>query len=112
MVADIIAGVLIAAGMLLSILGGVGINRFPDVWSRMHAATKPVTLGLAFVLLGTALIEPDAANSVKLVLAAVLQFLTAPVAAHMVGRAAYRGGNPLSPRTGVDELAEARRGDE
>jgi multicomponent Na+:H+ antiporter subunit G len=102
-VAEIAAAVLLLSGVALSIIGGIGINRFPDVFARMHAATKPITLGLALVLLGAALLKTEIPSIVKLLLAAGLQFITAPVAAHMVGRAAYRAGTERSP--GVDELA-------
>jgi multicomponent Na+:H+ antiporter subunit G len=104
-VADVAAAVLLLSGVALSILGGLGINRFPDVFARMHAATKPVTLGLALVLVGAALLKTDLPSIVKLLLAASLQFITAPVAAHMIGRAAYRAGTELSPETTLDELA-------
>jgi multicomponent Na+:H+ antiporter subunit G len=103
--AEILAATLILSGVVLSILGGIGINRFPDVFARMHAATKPVTLGLALVLVGAALVKTEVPSVVKLVLAASLQFVTAPVAAHMIGRAAYRAGTELSPETSPDELA-------
>jgi multicomponent Na+:H+ antiporter subunit G len=105
---EIAAAVLLLSGVALSILGGVGINRFPDVFARMHAATKPVTLGLALVLVGAALLKTDVPSVVKLLLAASLQFITAPVAAHMIGRAAYRAGTELSPDTRLDELAGER----
>jgi multicomponent Na+:H+ antiporter subunit G len=101
------AAVLILLGTAFSVLGGVGLHRFPDVFARMHAATKPVTLGLASILLGAALVQTHVPSAVKLVLAAGLQFITAPVAAHMIGRAAYRTGTELSPQTTIDELAEA-----
>ena len=106
-VGEVAAAVLLLSGVALSILGGIGINRFPDVFARMHAATKPVTLGLALVLVGAALLKADVPSIVKLLLAAGLQFITAPVAAHMVGRAAYRAGTELSPDTRLDELAAA-----
>jgi multicomponent Na+:H+ antiporter subunit G len=104
---EVVAAVLMLFGVALCVLGGVGLNRFPDVFARMHAATKPVTLGLALVALGAAWVEPSIPGSVKLVLAALLQFVTAPVAAHMIGRAAYRAGVPMSLHTQVDELAGA-----
>ena len=62
-------------------------------------------LGLALVLVGAALLKTDLPSIVKLLLAASLQFITAPVAAHMIGRAAYRAGTELSPETTLDELA-------
>jgi multicomponent Na+:H+ antiporter subunit G len=104
---EILASALLLSGVALAILGGIGINRFPDVFARMHAATKPVTLGLALVLLAAASVKTEFPSIVKLLLAATLQFITAPVGAHMVGRAAYRAGTEMSPDTRIDELADA-----
>lgn len=101
-----VAAVLMLAGTAFALLGAIGLHRFDDVYGRMHAATKPVTLGLAFALLGAALIKDDVPSSVKLLLAAGLQFITAPIGAHMIGRAAYRSGDQLAPGYQADELAE------
>jgi len=101
-----VAAVLLLSGTVFALTGAIGLQRFPDVFARMHAATKPVTLGLAFMLLGAALVKDDVASSVKLLLAAALQFVTAPVGAHMIGRAAYRDGRQLGPDYQVDELAD------
>lgn len=103
--------VLAAAGLLLgagfAVVAAVGLHRFPDVFTRMHAATKPATLGLVLVNLTAAAWIGETDASVKLLLVVVLQLLTAPVGAHMVARAAYRHGRLLSERTAVDELADA-----
>ena len=104
--ADVIGAVLLFAGSMLALLGAVGLHRFPDVFARMHAATKPATLGTVLVLTGAAVAVADFAVSSTLVLIAALQLITAPVGAHMVGRAAYRAGTELSPATVIDELAE------
>lgn len=104
-IADIIGSVMLVTGSLLSLLGAIGLHRFGDVFARMHAATKPATFGVVLVLGGAALISADLRLSATLLLVAALQFLTAPVGAHMVGRAAYRGGVELSAETSVDELA-------
>ena len=106
---DGLAAALLLTGVGLSVVAGVGLQRFPDVFARMHAATKPATLGLVLVLSGAALRVDDPGHVAKLLLAVALQFFTAPVGAHMVGRAAYRAGTELSPATSVDELAKARR---
>lgn len=103
---EVAAGALLILGAALALLGTIGLQRFPDVFARMHAATKPVTLGLACVLLGAAILEPDPTWRTKLLVAAALQFITAPVGAHMIGRAAYRAGTEMSPETRVDELAD------
>lgn len=107
MIADVVSGVLILAGVALSVLAGIGLHRFPDVFARMHAATKPATLGLVLILAGSALQVDEAGDVAKLLLVVGLQFLTAPVGAQVVGRAAYRAGTELSPETSVDELADA-----
>ena len=99
------AWLLILSGSLLALVAGIGLQRFPDVFARMHAATKPATLGLILILAGTALLIEDPGSTTKLLLVLVLQFITAPVGAHMVGRATYRAGTELSPATSVDELA-------
>ncbi len=106
---DAIAAVLILVGVALAVTAGLGLQRFPDVFARMHSATKPATLGLVLVLVGAALRVEDAGDVAKLLLVLVLQFITAPVGAHMVGRAAYRAGTELSPTTSTDELARDRR---
>ncbi len=107
----VVASVLVSAGVALSLIAGLGLHRFPDVFARMHAATKPATLGLVLVLAAAAVRVDDPGDVAKLLLVVALQFLTAPVAAHMIGRAAYRAGTELSPTTTTDELAAAHRGD-
>lgn len=99
--------VLVGIGSALIAIAGLGILRLPDVYARMHAATKAASLGLASILAGTALQFPGLDVVVKLVLAIVFQFLTAPVASHMIGRAAYRAGVERWEGTLYDDLAEA-----
>lgn len=106
-VLDVVSGVLIVAGCLLGMLGGIGVLRLPDVFGRMHAATKPPTLGLVLVAAGAVLRVDRVADISFLVLVVGLQFLTAPVGAHLVGRSAYASGGELSPDTVIDELADA-----
>jgi multicomponent Na+:H+ antiporter subunit G len=101
--------VLILAGGALALLAGIGLVRLPDVFARMHAATKPATLGLVLVCLGAALTDAEAADVAKLLLVVVLQFLTAPVGAHMVGRAASHAGVLLEAKTVLDEMAPVAR---
>lgn len=105
---DAVAAVLLLVGVALSIIAGIGLQRFPDVFARMHAATKPATLGLVLILAAAAFRVEEGGAVAKLLLVIVLQFFTAPVGAHMVGRAAYRTGTELSPATTIDELAATR----
>lgn len=102
--ADLLGSALLLSGVALAVVAGVGLLRFPDVLSRMHAATKPATLGLLLVMIGAALATDDPGNRTRLLLVAAFQFLTAPVAAHMIGRAAYRSGLGGLSELVVDEL--------
>ena len=102
---EIVVAVLLLGGVSLGLLAALGLQQFDDVFARMHAATKPATLGLVMILAATALTLADTGAVTKLLLVVVLQFITAPVGAHMVGRAAYRAGTELSERTQIDELA-------
>jgi multicomponent Na+:H+ antiporter subunit G len=103
-VLDVVSSALLLGGVALAVVAGIGLLRFPDVFSRMHAATKPATLGLLMVCLGAALVMDDGAHRSKLLLVAAFQFLTAPVAAHMIGRAAYRSGTGALDDLVVDDL--------
>ncbi|MEZ5141605.1 MAG: monovalent cation/H(+) antiporter subunit G [Acidimicrobiales bacterium] len=84
---EAVSSVLLLVGGALAAVAGLGLVRFPDVLSRMHAATKPATLGLVLVAAGTALRLSAASDLTKIALIVALQLLTAPVGAHLVGRA-------------------------
>ncbi|HVL81071.1 MAG TPA: monovalent cation/H(+) antiporter subunit G [Actinomycetota bacterium] len=101
----VVGDVMIGLGGLLMVLAGLGILRLPDVFSRMHAGTKAASLGLALILGGSALHMQQLPAVVKLLAALVFQFVTSPVAAHVIGRGAYVSGIPLWEGTLVDELA-------
>jgi multicomponent Na+:H+ antiporter subunit G len=110
LVREVISGALLLGGVGLAVVAGVGLLRFPDVFSRMHAATKPATLGLLMVTVGAALVMEDGSHRAKLLLVCGFQFLTAPVAAHMIGRAAYRAGTGDLDDLVLDELREVSDG--
>ncbi|HSL11723.1 MAG TPA: monovalent cation/H(+) antiporter subunit G [Actinomycetota bacterium] len=107
----VIISIAILLGSALMVLAAVGVVRLPDVYARLQAGTKAASLGLALIFLGTALASDGRTGAVKLVLAALFQFATAPVAAHVIGRAAYLSGAPQWEGTVVDELADAFRTD-
>ncbi|MFW6090864.1 MAG: monovalent cation/H(+) antiporter subunit G [Actinomycetota bacterium] len=90
LVGDVIAGGCLLAGAFLSLTAAVGALRLNSLLTRMHAVTKPQVLGMLLLLIGLAarLLDPSALG--LLLLTGVFQLLTGPVAAHMVGRAAYR----------------------
>jgi len=99
-----VSDVLLLAGGSWMVLAAVGMLKFDDVISRMHVGTKATTLGLWLVLMGAALrLPPD--DAVKLMLAAVLVSVTAPVGAHLVARAVHE--SPGDARVNIattDEL--------
>jgi multicomponent Na+:H+ antiporter subunit G len=105
-IADGIAAVLLVLGASLSTVAGIGLFRFPDQLSRMHAGTKPQVLGLLLVLLALAFAWRSWVWVPVLILAWVLQMLTAPVSAHLVGRAGYRTKHLKREILYVDELAD------
>lgn len=106
-VLDLLGTLLLLLGCLLSLVAAIGVLRFPDLLTRMHAATKPQVLGLLLVALGLSLVLRELRASAILVLVVVAQLATAPVAGHMVGRASYRAGQVRHDLLVVDELSGA-----
>ena len=102
--ADVIVGSLAIAGALFVLLAGVGVLRLPDLYARMHAATKASTVGIALVgIAGAIAIDGGTA---KIVLAVAVIFVTAPSAAHFIGRAAYRAEGVDIRLDGRDDLGD------
>ena len=107
LVLDILTGICLVLGAFLSLAAGVGLLRFPDAIARMHATTKPQILGLIFILAAIALQDRRWTTVLVLVTILLLQMLTAPISAHMVGRAGYRTGVVAPGSLLVDELERA-----
>lgn len=104
---DTIVGILAIMGGLLVLIAGVGVLRFSDLYARMHAATKATTVGIGLIsIAGAIAIEGGAA---KILLAAAVIFITAPSAAHFIGRAAYRAEGIEIRLHGHDDLKELMR---
>jgi multicomponent Na+:H+ antiporter subunit G len=106
-VLDAVALILLLAGALLCLTAAIGVARFKDVPTRLHAATKPQVLGLMLICLAIALALRSWPVTAVLVPVVVIQFATAPLAAHMVGRRAYRNGRVDRASLLVDELTDA-----
>ena len=87
LVRDVISGVLMIAGSLLALLASLGLFRLSSTRARMHATTKPATLGVLLCGIGAALQVSSASDVTKVVVIVVLQLVTAPIGAHMLGRA-------------------------
>jgi multicomponent Na+:H+ antiporter subunit G len=101
---DVVTSALFIAGTLLALIASVGINVMPDIYARLHAATKPATLSAALTLVGASLQVGDWEAVSKLMLALALQLTAAPIAAHVLSRASHDAGAELSADTIVDEL--------
>ena len=102
----IIAAALLLIGSAFLLLASLGIFRMPDLYMRMSSSSKGVTLGAGCLALGFAFYMNDVSVTTRALLVVLLFFLKAPVAAHMLGRAAYRARVPLWEGTLADELRE------
>jgi multicomponent Na+:H+ antiporter subunit G len=106
---DIITAALLALGSLFSLVAALGMLRLPDTVMRMHAATKAGTLGAGLILIGEAFFYAELGITLRALAAIAFLLLTAPVAAHLIGRAAYYSGIKLWQKTRIDQLAERYR---
>lgn len=111
MMINIIGLIFIGIGLTFDVLGCLGLVRLPDVYCRLQAATKCVTLGTCSILFGTFLIVGFTAAGVKSLLCMIFIVLTAPVAAHAIARGAHRAGVKLCKGSVVDKYAEDKEGE-
>ena len=103
---DIVGYILITTGILFDIFGCIGLVRFPDVYNRLQASTKCVTLGTFLLLVGVALVCGLSALGMKAVICAVFILITSPTAAHAIAKGAYASGVELWKNSVVDKYAE------
>jgi len=108
---DIIGVLLITIGVLFDLFGCIGLVRLPDIYNRLQAATKCVTLGTCMILLGVLFIAGIGSSGIRALLCAIFILLTSPVAAHALSRAAHRAGIKLWDGSVVDRYAEKDRND-
>lgn len=104
MIVEILASTFLVLGSLFILLAAIGFLRFPDTLIRMAAVSKASTLGLVLILGSVALMQRELEPVLKILFIVVFTFLTAPVASHLIGRAAYRKGTPLFHRTQRNDL--------
>lgn len=107
LVISIILSVLILLSGVLSIAAAAGLMRFPDLLSRLHSGSKPQVFGLISVLIVVAVTHPSFGLITTCLLIACFQMATAPVGAHMIGRAGYRTRHLRRAQLYRDELADA-----
>ena len=108
---SVIGLIFITIGLAFDVFGCLGLVRLPDVYNRLQAATKSVTMGTCSILFGTFLIVGFTASGMKSLLCIIFLLLTSPVAAHAIARGAHRSGIKLWERSVVDKYAEDKEGE-
>lgn len=87
------------------VIAGLGLIRFPGLILRMHASSKAGTLGTSLVLIAVAFYFRDLGVTTRALITIIFLYITTPVAAHLIARAAYFAGTPLWKGTVIDELS-------
>jgi len=105
---NFLAAAFILAGSFFAFVAALGLLRLPDILMRLHAATKAGAFGVSLMLIGAVLPFGTLRTAVIAVLIIVFFYVTAPVAAHLIGRAAYLRNCKLWSGTGIDELGPTR----
>lgn len=111
MIKEWIIVIVMLSGALFMLLASLGLIRLPDIYTRMHAATKAPTLGLFLMLVSLCLYFTSFFTIINSVFTILFLFLTIPVASHMIARAAHRIGTPKWKATVRDDLENARDSD-
>lgn len=103
---EIISAAVILIGVIFVFISAIGLIRLPDFYIRVSAITKAATMGVASIMIGVAIYYNEVGVAVKA--AAIVAFLlvTSPIAAHIIGRAAYEDGVPLWKKTTVNEFQD------
>ncbi|MGA1822385.1 MAG: monovalent cation/H(+) antiporter subunit G [Thermoplasmatota archaeon] len=104
----IIGMILIGIGLVFQLIGALGLIRLPDVYNRLQAATKSITLGAISISIGIGVADPTLLP--KAILVAVFLLLTNPIASHAIARSAYRSGVPLWKGSVVDAYRKIVKG--
>lgn len=101
---EIITGIFMLLGALFILLSAIGLLKMPDLFTRMSATTKASTFGVGFILIASAIFFLNTGVSARALVIIFFLFLTTPVSAHMIARAAYFDGVPLWEKSVTDEL--------
>ena len=103
---ELIGYAFIIIGLVFDFFGSLGLIRFPDIYNRLQASTKCVTLGTCSILFGLLLVKGFSAAGIKAVLCIVFLILTSPTAAHALARAAHKSGVKLWEGSVCDKYEE------
>lgn len=100
---EYLGNIFIIIGIIFDFIGCLGLVRMPDIYNRLQASTKCVTLGTMGITFGVFLRNGFSAVGIKAILCAIFLLLTAPVAAHALARAAHKSGVKLWEKSVCDE---------
>ena len=103
---DILIVGIVSLGTLFILLAAVGLLRMPDLYLRISVTTKAATLGVGLLLIGTALYFSELSTTTRAIAIIVFLLLTAPIGAHLIGRASYFIGIPLWKKSVIDDLKD------
>jgi multicomponent Na+:H+ antiporter subunit G len=103
---DVIGYIIIGVGVVFDIFGSMGLVRFPDIYNRLQASTKSVTLGTCGIFFGIFLVAGWNPMGIKALICGAFLLLTSPVAAHAIARGAYKSGVKLWEGSIVDRYGE------
>lgn len=108
----IIGFIIIAVGVLFNLLGAIGLVRMPDVYNRLQAATKSVTLGTLGIMIGILFLKGFSPMGIKAIICGAFLLLTAPVSAHALARGSLRFGAKMWKGTVKDTYGKDKLGGE
>jgi multicomponent Na+:H+ antiporter subunit G len=111
-IANYLTGILLVIGAAFALVASIGLIRLPELYTRMHAASKAGTLGACVMLVAVAVYTDDTAVAARALAGVVFFLLTAPISAHLLAKAAYAAGYPLWEGSVHDEMPQRHAGDE
>ena len=106
---NLIGYILITIGIFFNLFGCIGLVRFPDVYNRLQASTKCVTLGTILLLFGVAISCGSGPIAAKSLVCVVFILITSPTAAHAIAKGAHASGVPLWEKSIIDKYADDKK---
>ena len=103
-VMQIVAALLLVIGCAFAAIAGLGVLRLPDLFTRMHAASKAGVVGAGLILLAVSMVALDYAVVLRCLLGILFLLLTTPVSAHLLARSALRAGVKATDATSINEM--------
>ncbi|SNY92775.1 multicomponent Na+:H+ antiporter subunit G [Cohaesibacter sp. ES.047] len=106
-ISDFVVGVLLLISALFVLAASIGLNRFPDVYNRMHSASKAGTLGSGLAMLALVIHSADFSVAIQAFAGILFLFLTVTISGHLIARAAYLSGTKPCKTTVIDEYGSS-----